>query len=1052
MAAPPRITDADVAGYGGIHEAIDGLLGLVRGMTVPMEDKERAAGMLYALAIQATSDEKLEQSPPRANAETIGSKGLKILVDLMASKGASHSAQAFACAAVAIACRVNVTFAAKASKLGAVEPLVVILRSSTGAAQEHAAALVASLSSADENLDLLLKAGAVPALVRILQGGNRSKSEVHAAQALGSLASSADGQGQIHRAGGVACLLGLLGNAGTKEPAARAIARMARENAEVQKEVFKGGGIVQLLALLSFINTEVQIQAAAALSELCQGAGGKNKRKAQDAVAKAGGVGPLLAVIESPQTKQPLVAQATHALAMFARGHRANQDSIAQMGGLKTLCDQLQTSRVDGNGQNTPLSQASASLAINTICHNHLPNQTTVADLGGLAQLGMLMQRRGESNTHVMNPAMPYLSLSVEAEAAGAMWSLCDLHDANKVAAASAQVIPTLCGLLTMQLDRAQLHATKGLAALCASNTTNQYETAGLLVAALCKGDKDAEFHNRVLSVLWSMVSDNPADATAIARAGGAENLVMLLRDGTNNDKQYALWSLSLGLDETFHEVIAERDGVTPLVAALASRDAMRMEQAAAALSKLAVGGQDARLMIAKAGGIEPLVALLDGHEANGTERAQRDAAAALAELALVPSNKVSIEHAGGIAPLVALLCSHATILPEHSQLEADNLRTIAVNGKRFAAAALARLSSTDAAASAKGAAKGRPMQQPSVTDSTGSSPANPRRAPSREMGDTGLALLAGVQRQNALSKAEQIAGQGAIAPLVAMLDGVMGAQAQEEAAGALLALAEDASNRLAITEAGGIGPLVSLLGCDNRNAREHAEGALVRLSIETANRVLIIKQLVSMLVSDGSTARAAEKLQQKVSSLTKDMEKTLADKSAAEDRGATMVAKRYEEEAAQKKQAEEDAKLEAAEAARRLVEEEAAQEQAAAALANLARESTENRTSIVESGGIPALLELLRICSSQGCKENTIREPPRSHVPIPSMPPAPSHSVMRECRPLVCVCRRDRRISQSVAQESRCHLAGWRHPHPCQLHLERGQVAGDAHRVLIGC
>ena len=33
--------------------------------------------------------------------------------------------------------------------------------------------------------------------------------------------------------------------------------------------------------------------------------------------------------------------------------------------------------------------------------------------------------------------------------------------------------------------------------------------------------------------------------------------------------------------------------------------------------------------------------------------------------------------------------------------------------------------------------------------------------------------------------------------------------------------------------------------------AREHAEGALVRLSIENANRVLIIKQLVSMLISD---------------------------------------------------------------------------------------------------------------------------------------------------------------------------------------------------------
>ena len=50
------------------------------------------------------------------------------------------------------------------------------------------------------------------------------------------------------------------------------------------------------------------------------------------------------------------------------------------------------------------------------------------------------------------------------------------------------------------------------------------------------------------------------------------------------------------------------------------------------------------------------------------------------------------------------------------------------------------------------------------------------------------------------------------------------------------------------ITESGGIGPLVALLGGSNPKARENAEGALVRLSTEMANRVLIIKQLVDML------------------------------------------------------------------------------------------------------------------------------------------------------------------------------------------------------------
>ena len=74
-----------------------------------------------------------------------------------------------------------------------------------------------------------------------------------------------------------------------------------------------------------------------------------------------------------------------------------------------------------------------------------------------------------------------------------------------------------------------------------------------------------------------------------------------------------------------------------------------------------------------------------------------------------------------------------------------------------------------------------------------------------------------------------------------------------------LFALADHKNNRLAITEADGIGWLVSLLGCSNPVARAHAEGALVRLSIETENRMLIIEKLVDMLrnmdTSEGSLA-----------------------------------------------------------------------------------------------------------------------------------------------------------------------------------------------------
>lgn len=125
------------------------------------------------------------------------------------------------------------------------------------------------------------------------------------------------------------------------------------------------------------------------------------------------------------------------------------------------------------------------------------------------------------------------------------------------------------------------------------------------------------------------------------------------------------------------------------------------------------------------------------------------------------------------------------------------------------------------------------------------------------------------------------------------------GAEAQEAAAGALSALASCDSNRMIIATSGdGVGRLVNLLACDNPRARQHAENALVRLSIENKIRSLMIRKMVDMV-----SGEKGEHGEQKHNEL----------------QGA---------------------------------------EQAAAALANLAKESEENRHSIVvEAKGIPPLV-----------------------------------------------------------------------------------------------
>ena len=268
-------------------------------------------------------------------------------------------------------------------------------------------------------------------------------------------------------------------------------------------------------------------------------------------------------------------------------------------------------------------------------------------------------------------------------------------------------------------------------------------------------------------------------------------------------------------------------------------------EQAAAALAKLAAGTDEARALIAKSGGIQPLVSLLDGRAAKGSELTQQDAAAALAQLAVSPANIQAIDRAGGVSPLVGLLGSYADVKPSHTPDEQQTLVKITNDAKRHAAAALARLSQDSShkevekaqRESKRGARESKEVRESSAGDFA--------REGMAAQGGLAAALASATKaKAKVLSQAEKIADKGAIVPLVAMLAGSHGPEAQEEAAGALWALADFESNRLAITETGGIGPLVSLLACDNPKAREHAEGALVRLSIETANRVLIIKQV----------------------------------------------------------------------------------------------------------------------------------------------------------------------------------------------------------------
>ena len=968
--ATALLIGASVAGLQTVEAYADELIETVRS-TGPMEAKEWAAEALHALAEAGTS-----------HAHSIARRGLRPLLALC--DYGSHEAMTHAAGAVALIIEADPSCVDRAAKLGAVESLTRALRCGQGPLLQQAAAALGSMAALPEHTRLLLEAGAVPLLVGLLRTSNMGNA-APAARALGKIAASRDGHKLIVSCGAIPPLLGMLDIAvgqGAQECAARALAQVARESLPAQREIRTHGGVAILVATLSAISHDVQTAAAAVLSELCQGVGGKHRRRAQDAVVKAGGVGPLLAAIDTPLARQPLVAQATHAIAMLARHNRPNQDLIAEHGGLRPLVEQLQPVRPDGES-NTQQSQASAALALMWLCHQHTANQTAAVELGAISQLCVLLRCNSEGG-------------GVEAEAAGALWALADGHAENQVSIASAGAIPTLCELLAHPNERAQRQAAKALAAIAKGAPSNQRDVASLLVATLARRGLSVAFQKRVLHTLWQLVSDNADNQAGIAAAGGAEPLVYLLRRGANGSREYALWSLSLALDESSCGVLVSEHGVESLVALLASPEGLAIEQAAAALAKLAAGSDQARRAIAAAGGIAPLVALLDGAEAHGSVRAQRDAAAALAELAVVREHKVSIESAGGIVPLVALLCSYAQVWPETPPTEAAMLRGITNTSKRFAAAALSRISDE----SRTGQMDHQPHGTKRAAPPPGTAPPPPLGASSR---------AAGVGP----SKAEQIADAGAVPPLVSMLSGEAGVEAQGEAAGALWSLADSESNRLAITESGAIGPLVALLACDNQSSRDRAEAALVRLSIETSNRVLIIRQLVGMLLVDPAPyASAAEKkaahatqrddaararaILEEAKAAVADAQASLDEaeakaeaKSSSEVRAAELILQRAVAECDKRAAADLTLRALVEELDRQAADEQKAQEQAAAALVNLARDSEDNRISICSAGGVPALLGLLT-GDSASAKESTLG----ALIQLASMSPARQEAI----------------------------------------------------------
>lgn len=236
-------------------------------------------------------------------------------------------------------------------------------------------------------------------------------------------------------------------------------------------------------------------------------------------------------------------------------------------------------------------------------------------------------------------------------------------------------VVP-LVTLVKDGTDASKLQAAAALCNLAADNTVNQHSIAregGIApLIELVKSGNDVQ-KEQATAALANIAAYNTENQIAVATASCVPLLVKLAKDGTDGQKQQAARTLGLlAWKHTSNQsVVARAGGIPPLVELVDSGSEASKMNAAMALSYLTYStawrwwqpellvDADNRVAVARAGGILPLIELVEDATADDS---QEHAAAALWNLATIATNAVSIVQHGAIQSLIRLLRCGGTV------------------------------------------------------------------------------------------------------------------------------------------------------------------------------------------------------------------------------------------------------------------------------------------------------------------------------------------------------------------------------------------------------
>ena len=286
---------------------------------------------------------------------------------------------------------------------------------------------------------------------------------------------------------------------------------------------------------------------------------------------------------------------------------------VEKHGGIGKLAQLL------AHGQAPDEVRAEAAEALAVLATSHERNQDQVASVNGLPLLIALLQGKcAEAAKEGAASALWALAASTGSQAS---------HKDNQVAIAAAGGIAPLVAALGLGA-RAQEQAAGALASLGLNNLENEIAIAKLVVELL--GHESKQQAAKAARAISRLAVAHASNQHSLASAGGVARLVGLL-DTTEG-------GVGVGV---LTESQAER----------ALESARVQKEVASAIWAMTRDNPDNQIAIAAAGGIPPLIALLEGHP-----EVHRDVAGALWSLAANSDNQQSIAAEGGIAPLVQLI------------------------------------------------------------------------------------------------------------------------------------------------------------------------------------------------------------------------------------------------------------------------------------------------------------------------------------------------------------------------------------------------------------